>query len=281
MSGDAIEIRPIRTIAETRLCVALQRETWGETFSELVPPAILWAAQRIGGVTAGAFDADGRLAGFVFGMTGVEDGRLVHWSDMLAVRAELRDRGIGARLKRYQRDALLRLGVEVVYWTFDPLESKNAYLNFARLGIIAREYHRDLYGTTDSPVHRGIGTDRLVAVWEIDGERVRRRLRGEPPPSADDVADAPLANPTRPGLAGLECDEPDLSLDADRIRVAVPADIQGLKARAPELAADWRRKTRAAFEAYLGRGYVAVEVVREGDWSDYVLVRDGRPALTS
>ncbi|HEX6938631.1 MAG TPA: hypothetical protein VF158_04415 [Longimicrobiales bacterium] len=281
MNADAFEIRPIRTIDEARLCVTLQREVWGEEFSEVVPPAILWAAQKIGGITAGAFDGAGRLAAFVFGMTGVEDGRLVHWSDMLAVRPDLRDRGLGTRLKRFQRDALLRLGVETVYWTFDPLESKNAYLNFARLGIVARTYHRDLYGQTASPVHEGIGTDRLVAVWEIGGERVRRRLAGEPAPTAADVADAPLANPTRPGPAGPECLDPDLALDADRIRIAVPSDIQRLKAAAPELARDWRRKTRAAFEAYLGRGYVAVEVVRDGDRSDYVLGRAERRALTS
>src|SRR5690606_17140421 len=146
VSNDAFEIRPVRTIEEAQRCVALQKEVWGPSFTEIVPPAILWAAQKLGGVTAAAYDAEGTLAGFVFGITGFEDGRLVHWSDMLAVRPDLRDRGLGARLKRYQRDALLPLGVQTVYWTFDPLESKNAYLNFGRLGIIAREYHRDFYG---------------------------------------------------------------------------------------------------------------------------------------
>lgn len=277
MNG-SYEIRRLRTHEELRLCVALQRETWGRNFGEVVPPALLRASQRVGGIAAGAFAPDGTLAGFVFGLTGLEDGRPAHWSDMLAVRPELRDRGLGMRLKRYQRDELLRLGVERVYWTFDPLESRNAYLNFARLGITAREYHRDLYGETDSPLHQGIGTDRLVAQWEIAGDRVALRLAGEaPPPRAGEVADAPLANATRPGPAGPECLEPDLTLDAARIRIAVPADIQGLKAGAPGLAADWRRKTRAAFETYLGRGYVAIEVVREGDRSCYVLARDVRP----
>ena len=281
MSRDDFEIRPVRTIGEAQRCVALQKEIWGPSFTEIVPPAILWAAQKLGGVTAAAYDVDGNLAGFVFGITGFEDGRLVHWSDMLAVRPDVRNRGLGARLKRYQRDALLPLGVRTVYWTFDPLESKNAYLNFGRLGVIAREYHRDFYGRTGSPLHQGIGTDRLIAVWEIASERVRRRLEGEPPPSADDVADAPLVNETRPSPCGIESLEPDLDLDAPRVRIAVPADIQGLKTRAPELAADWREKTRAAFEAYFARGYVAVEVVREGERSCYLLEREERPALTS
>lgn len=289
-----IEIRPLRTPAECRAAFELQKETWGHGFSETVPPALLWATQRVGGIAAGAFDADGRLVGFVFGLTGLERGRPVHWSDMLAVRPELRDRGLGTRLKAYQRDELLRLGIGVVYWTFDPLESKNAYVNFARLGITAREYHRDLYGETDSPLHRGIGTDRLVALWAIDGERVRGRLAGDAPaPGAAEVAAVPYALGPRAGPAGPagpagaagpepgEPGEPDLSLEADRVRIAIPADIQALKAAAPALAAEWRRRTRAAFEAYFGRGYEAVELVREGETSSYVLalVRADRPAL--
>ncbi len=280
--GDGYEIRRIHTIDEFKACVALQKEVWGTDFSEVVPAAILWAAQEVGGITAGAFDAEGHLAGLVFGLTGVQDGRLVHWSDLLAVRPGLRDRGLGVRLKRFQRDELLRLGVGVVCWTFDPLEAKNAYINFARLGVVAQEYHPDLYGRTDSPLHHGIGTDRLIAMWEIDGARVRRRLDGdEPPPTADDVAGVPIVNEPRSGPHGLECLEPDLGLDAECVRITIPADIQALKARSPERAAEWRARTRAAFLAYFGRGYRAVDVVRQGEWSSYVLERGERSPLDS
>lgn len=271
-----IDIRPLTSRADLLACVELQRETWGQAFSELVPPAILLVSQRIGGVTAGAFDEGGRLQGFVFGMTGWEDGRPVHWSDMLAVRPERRNGGLGTRLKLYQRERLLPLGVETVYWTFDPLESKNAYVNFSRLGIVAGEYQPNLYGEdTDSPLHSGIGTDRLVAVWPIASERVRRRLDGSAPaPLAEDVADLPLVNPVSLEGGLPRCAEPILHIDAPAVRIAIPADIQAVKSADRGLARAWRMCTRAAFTTYLGRGMETRELVREDGWSAYVLERD-------
>lgn len=271
--GDDILIRPLDGIDEYRACVALQEETWGEAFAERVPPAILMVAQELGGVTSGAWDGD-RLIGFVFGVTGIRHGRRAHWSDMLAVRPEYRDRGLGRRLKLHQRDQLLALEVEMVHWTFEPLESRNAYLNFARLGVTSRDYRRDLYGEPDSPLHQGLGTDRFVVDWAIASDRVAARIDGRnTPPTPADVAGLPLVNPTSEGPDGLTCAEPDTGLDAARVRVAVPREIQALKARSPELALSWRARVRAAMEAYLERGYVVVELVPAGDRSDYVLER--------
>lgn len=270
---DDIRIRPLTGIDEFRACVRLQEETWGEAFTERVPPAMLMVAQELGGVASGAWDGD-RLAGFVFGVTGIRDGRRAHWSDMLAVRPEYRDRGLGRALKLHQRELLLPLDVQVVHWTFEPLESRNAFLNFARLGVTTRDYRRDLYGEPDSPLHQGLGTDRFVVDWVIAGERVTARLAGaEPPPTAADIADLPLVNPTRDAPHGPACDEPDTGLDAPRVRVAIPRDIQALKTRVPELARSWRERVRTAMEAYLERGYAVTELVPSGDRSDYVLER--------
>src|SRR5690606_28979184 len=105
----------------------------------------------------------------VFGLTGLEHGRLVHWSHMLAVRPEWRDLGVGTRLKAYQREAVARLGVEVIYWSFDPLMARNAHLNLNRLGARVAEYVEDMYGATGSTLHAGLGTDRLVVVWPALG----------------------------------------------------------------------------------------------------------------
>ena len=102
-----IDVRHLATHEEFVACVELQHKIWGAGFSERVPAAILKVSQRIGGVTAGAFDESGDIVGFVFGMTGVENGELVHWSDMLAVRADLRDHGIGRILKEFQLRTLL------------------------------------------------------------------------------------------------------------------------------------------------------------------------------
>lgn len=273
------DIRPFRTIEEFRDCVALQEETWGHGFSERVAPAILKVAQILGGVSAGAWDGGGQLVGFVFGMTGVRDGEVVHWSDMLAVRRGLRDTGLGARLKAYQRDVLLERGIRKMYWTFDPLQSRNAYLNFAKLGIVVREYARDMYGQTDSPLHRGIGTDRFIALWLMDSERVERRTRGE--------ERGPDAGAAAEHVAALDADaRPDglprpgrvlLGSGSPVVRVAIPADVSAVMADSMELAVAWREATRAALTHYMDRGYEVRELVRGPRVSHYLLFDEGKP----
>jgi predicted GNAT superfamily acetyltransferase len=271
--GEAIEIRPLSTPADYEACVAMQREIWGADFTEIIPISVLKVVQQVGGIAAGAFAGSSHLAGFVFGISGVRGHRFAHWSDTLAVRSEFRDRGIGKRLKCYQRELLIEYGVERIHWTFDPLESRNAYLNFARLGITAHEYHRDFYGDTESQLHDGIGTDRLIARWDIQSDRVARRLSGElRSPTAAALADVPLINPYHTTELG-PITEPDLALKDNRLRLAIPSDIQALKARWPAAAADWRTNTRRAFETYLGRGYVVTDVARDGDCSTYLFER--------
>jgi predicted GNAT superfamily acetyltransferase len=262
-------IRPMHGIDEFRRCVELQQEIWGAEFSELVPAAILWVASRSGGIVSAAFrDSDGAMAGFIFGLTGYRDRQPMHWSDMLAIREDARGYGLGIALKQHQRRELLAAGVNRVAWTFDPLESRNAWINFARLGIRAREYIVDCYGHSDSPLHQGLGTDRLVAGWVLDSPRVRARMDdGAAVPGAGEFRDAPVINP-----GGVE---PDLDLDAQRLRLQIPADIQEVKAVHPGAAEEWRRTTRAAFQHYLGSGYEVVELVREAELSSYLLERGG------
>ncbi len=267
------DIRPFQTIEEFRACVELQEATWGEGFSERVPPAILKVAQILGGVSAGAYDPDGQLLGFVFGMTGVRDGELAHWSDMLAVREHVRDTGLGARLKQYQRDQVLARGVESMYWTFDPLQSRNAYLNFNKLGIVVREYVRDMYGDTDSPLHRGVGTDRFIALWQMSSDRVVARLAGSergpesPPSDAHRVLDSHgVDGMLRPG-------EPDLGSRNHRLLVTIPLDVSEIMERSLDVALEWRGATRAVFTHYLGEGYEARELLRSGGTSEYLLER--------
>ncbi|MBC7789896.1 MAG: hypothetical protein H7Z74_08110 [Anaerolineae bacterium] len=252
---DAFTIRPLRTHKEYLACVALQDETWGSHFSERVPTAILKVSQRIGGVTAGAFDADDRLVGFVFGMTGVENGRLVHWSDMLAVRPEVRDAGLGKRLKQYQRDAVRALGVSVIYWTFDPLVAKNANLNFTTLGVRAVEYVRDMYGAeTDSVLHRGVGTDRLIVAWDIDDLDQATSLERDPRRRLQGVETALVINEEGSPIA--DCGSMLSGSEAPRLaRIQIPLDIQLVQAESLESAGTWRECSRNAFLVALSAGY--------------------------
>ncbi len=267
------DIRPFQTIEEFRACVELQEATWGEGFSERVPPAILKVAQILGGVSAGAYDPDGQLLGFVFGMTGVRDGELAHWSDMLAVRERVRDTGLGARLKQYQRDQVLARGVESMYWTFDPLQSRNAYLNFNKLGIVVREYVRDMYGDTDSPLHRGVGTDRFIALWQMSSDRVVARLAGRESGPESPPHDAHRVLDSHGGDGLLRPGEPDLGSRNHRLLVTIPLDVSEIMERSLDVALEWRGATRAVFTHYLGEGYEARELLRSGATSEYLLER--------
>ena len=224
---DAITIRDFATQADYAACVALQHDTWGQKFNDVVPASVQQIAQKVGGVAAGAFDATGRLVGFVFGITGVENGVIVHWSDMLAVRRESQNSGVGRRLKDFQRRAVARVGAKLIYWTYDPLVARNAHLNFNVFGVRVKEYVRDMYGRdTASVLHSGIGTDRLVVAWPVDDGQVAERLRE--------------TSAAREGK--------------HTATIAVPADIAAVMRSDPARAVEWRNTTRREFETALARG---------------------------
>ena len=273
-----VDIRPLRTTGELLACVDLQRATWGDAFSDLVPASILKVSQRVGGIAAGAFDADGRLLGFVFGLTGIERGRVVHWSDMLAVREDARDLGLGRMLKEYQRDAVRALGGAVIYWTYDPLVARNAHLNFNKLGVCVAEYVEEMYGDTDSELHRGLGTDRFVVAWPVvrhESEAHALASRTLASDTSDAVRGAPVLNPdlgdgTVPDIAVVEKTRPRY------VRVAIPRDIAAVQSHSLAFAGRWRQSTRRAFQWALARGYAVRGVYADngGEWSYYVLASD-------
>ena len=262
MGDEQIAIRPLRTHRELQACVTLQQETWGREFTDVVPPSLLKVSQRIGGVAAGAFDASDRLLGFVYGLTGVENGRIVHWSDMLAVRPEARNLGLGRRLKEYQRQEVLRVGGVVIYWTYDPLVARNAHLNFNVFGVRVSEYVVDMYGETASTLHRGIGTDRFIVAWPVPDDEMRAQLdANHGAGTSRALREAPILNPGAALAVPLPL--------GDWGRVEVPADINALQQEDGEQAAAWRRSSREAFtrarEAGLTvRGFVVDECAHRG-----------------
>lgn len=252
-----LTIRSFETESDYDACIALQRETWGDDFRELVPPAVLMIAQKMGGVAAGAFDRKNRLVGFVFGITGLKDGRPAHWSHMLAVTERLRSAGIGQRLKFFQRDYLRRLGVETMFWTYDPLVSRNAHLNLNRLGARITEYVDDMYG--HHPVGKMdsvIGSDRFIVEWALQEET---KVADEDA-LARAAVDAPVVALTE--HADLGTDAAPLPR-ANTVRIEIPFDIQELKQREPGIARQWRVLTRRAFHHYLARGYTVQGLQRD------------------
>lgn len=276
-------IRPLESLKDYRAAVELQKDTWGADFGERVPTTILKVSRILGGVASGAFSPEGRLLAFVFGMTGPRRGELVHWSDMLAVRPEARDAGLGKQLKLHQREAVMALGVRTMYWTFDPLQARNAYLNLVGLGAVADAYEVDLYGESDSPLHRGIGTDRFVVTWRLDSRRVKRRIRGRSqsgvplgivPALAAVVGNDGLPRPVLPPKAAEWTSDPGRmpeSLAGAPLSIAIPSDIGSVMKLSSELALVWRERSRAVIRTCLAQGYQATDFVRGDPIGQYVL----------
>ncbi len=274
MTPDDVTCRPLASEEDYAACIELQRATWGRDFSDAVPMSILKITQKAGGIAAGAFGPDGRILGFVYGITGVKAGvkagtppKVFHWSHMLAVDPEARDLGLGTRLKLYQRDLLLPLGIDRVEWTYDPLEARNAHLNLNHLGAFPAEYVRDMYeGEFGSDLAKGIGTDRFILAWAIRSEFVARRL-AEGPPSREETVrlfgDAPVVGPSYPESEPLP--------SGTAVRVEIPASIQDVKVADLDLARAYRASTRRAFEHYFGQGWRVEGYYRDGERCYYGL----------
>ena len=263
--ADGTVIRALVTHDERAEAVRLQEETWGTGFSEKVPAAILLVAEKTGGVAAGAFMPSGRMVAFVFGLTGVRDGKLVHWSDILAVRAEAQGRRLGEAMKRYQRDRCRALGIEQMYWTFDPFVARNAHLNLNVLGASVAEFVPDMYGSaTGSKLHGSLGTDRFVALWPI---------RDDPRPLPDDsslLSEAPVVAGPAPWAPGAALPLPD----APHVVVPIPDDYSKLLSGDLERARTWRASARRALLHYFQRGYrITAFVPGHGRDAAYLLSR--------
>jgi predicted GNAT superfamily acetyltransferase len=247
----AITVRPLGKADEYAACVLLQRETWGAGFTDFVPGSLLKVSQMVGGVSCGAFTAEGELVGFVYGLSGVREGRLIHWSHMLAVRPEYRGQGLGRRLKEYQREVLRGLGVEMAYWTFDPLIARNAHLNLNRLGTEVREYVPDMYGDTGSELH-AFGTDRFLVSWPVAAESVR----SEPGVPAAWRTAPVFGHGVREGEdgvgAGTERPADGSCHGALLVRIEVPPDVETMPVAQ---ACAWRAATRPAFIRLMSGGY--------------------------
>ena len=276
----AIEIRPVKTEGEYHAVEQLQREIWGAQDIEIVAFEILMTAHRNGGVTLGAFDIvedRERMVGFVFGFVGLTpDGRVKHCSHIAGALPSYRDRGVGYALKLKQREIVLAQGIDLITWTFDPLESRNARFNFHKLGATCGAYLRNLYGAMRDALNAGLPSDRFQVEWRIAGPRVEARVRGEcesaPARSSFSLlmADAvPMINPLAAGEPLGSSDK--AGARPERLLIQIPSDFQALKASDKNLALEWRLRTRPLFEEAFASGYIATDLLVHGGQSYYLL----------
>jgi predicted GNAT superfamily acetyltransferase len=275
-----MHIRPLTTIDDCRRVVELEQVVWGYTDAEdVVPSPILIVSVKRGGILLGAFDGAGEMKGFVYSMAAMKEERPTQWSHMLGVTDDARDKGVGAALKLAQREQALAMGIDLIEWTYDPLQALNAHLNFAKLGVVVEEYEENIYGESSSVLHRGTPTDRFVAEWRIATPHVERRIAALGHPVARDasVSHAPIANTTRARGDWLEPAAADLSVEARRLLVEIPIGFDRMQVQEPDLALAWRLATREIFQHYFQRGYRVVDFFlnREAGRGHYLLA--GRP----
>jgi predicted GNAT superfamily acetyltransferase len=241
VASETISVRKCEGIEEFNQCVALQREIWGESDIEVEPATLFVVASETGGQVLGAFDGK-RMVGFTLAIVGFANGVVFLHSHMTGVLAEYRDRGVGRALKLFQREDALGRGIRLIVWTFDPLEIRNAHFNLNRLGAIARKYLPNLYGLTTSPLHLGLPTDRLLAEWQLDSNRVMAAVSE----LAKEQEDAPAT-------------------------IEMPAELDRWKRSDMAAVAKVQARIREEFAAWFARGYAAVGVRKSAEGAGYLL----------
>ena len=269
-------IKIIENIEEMHAVEELQRLIWNEKDTDIVPAHLINSATHNGGLLIGAY-IDQELVGFVFGFPGLyptPDGpRLKHYSSMLGVRAHIMGQGLGFALKRAQWQMVRHQGIDRITWTYDPLLSRNAWLNITRLGAVCNTYLRNFYGKMDDNLNRSLPSDRFDVDWWVSSNRVNRRLSRRMRNHLDLVhflsSGAPILNPAEMDPSGfphpVSRSEFQLGKELSILLVEIPADFQTLKASDLKLALQWRLHSRSLFEELFNAGYLVTDFVRTDD----------------
>ena len=287
-----IQIRDLTAIDEFRQVIALEKAIWGYTDEgDLVTvPVFIFTVHRgaslIGAYLSSGQGGVGQMVGFAYAVVGMKNGKPMLWSHMAGVLPEFRG-GLGYRLKLAQRDRALAQGYDLIEWTFDPMQAMNAHFNFAKLGGVVEEYAPNFYGESTSVLHRGTPTDRVVLSWKIAEPHVVRRLEQQSPfdsaqgrpalrVKTHEVAEAPIVNTTVMEGEWRKTTKIDLTIKERRLWIEIPTGFTEMQQRAPDRALAWRMDVRQMFDAYLTKGYRAVDFVlqRDAGFGRYLLARD-------
>ena len=270
-------IRPIKTEDEYRAVEMLQREIWGSEEIEIIPHDLMMTVHKNGGVMLGAFDpqTEGEpMIGFVFGFIGMQpDGKIKYCSHIAGVTAQYRDRNVGYMLKLAQRDFVMTRGFDLITWTFDPLESRNARFNFHKLGVTCNSYFRNLYGEMRDQLNAGLPSDRFQVDWHIRSDRVENALANTNKNIT--IHDMVVINPAQSEGLLKPCDHP-LPAVGEKFLIQIPDNFQSIKAADRGLALEWRLQTRRLFEDAFDRGYLATDLLIDGGRSFYLMEEEER-----
>jgi predicted GNAT superfamily acetyltransferase len=272
-----IIIRSLETMAEVRAVEEIQRATWNMGDLEIIPAHALHAIQHNGAALLGAFDGE-QLVGFVFGVLATEDipgrvdqvaaARLKMYSVIAGVLPAYQQDNIGYRLKMAQRDFANRIGVRLITWTYDPLESRNGRFNIGKLGAICRRYLRHFHGDM-SGINNGLQTDRFEVEWQVTSNRVAARATRKWRPLGLDAllaGGALLVNEAVINEAGLPIPPPNyVSRPSNLMLVEIPVDFQAVKRGDFALAQSWRMHTRNVFEGLFDSGFIVTDFVTHED----------------
>lgn len=272
----AFTIRTLETHADYFRAEAAQRVIWDVLDNtQVVPLHVLITAQTNGGLAAGAFDPADHMIGFLFGFLGrTDDGHLKHCSHLMGVLPDVRRSGVGEALKRFQREYVLAQGIDLITWTFDPLEGVNASLNIGKLRTIARAYYPNLYDEMADNLNTGIPTDRFEVEWWLNSPRV---VTPTPRPLYADLI-ATGAQLINPALMGDRVVSPGalqaIPTNSRYVLIEVPASYQAIKKESMQLAQAWRFHTRVAFMSAFAAGYVVMDFISEAPRSETITRRN-------
>lgn len=235
MPDPDIIIRECESFEDFQQCIELERTVWRDDDIDIMPIRLYLISKACNAPTIGAFDAAGRLVGFGHTMLALRNGKIAFHSHMLAVIEDYRDKNVGYRIKLAQREAAIKARVPLVFWTFDPLQSRNAHFNINKLGVVARRYEMNYYGLgVSTAFDREVPTDRLIAEWWVESPRVASVLAGERP-----------------------------KIPQAQASITIPDDIDAIRAASVEKHHEWRLKVREDFSTALSGGAIVLAFERD------------------
>jgi len=263
-------IRELKTLEEMEQVQALEKQVWG---IEPIPTHQTLTAVKNGGIMVGAYEGE-KLVGFSYGFPAFTNGKSYLCSHMLGIDETYRSQRIGEQLKHAQREIAIEKGYDVMHWTYDPLETRNGYLNLTKLNGICDTYIENCYGEMQDGFNKGLPSDRFEVHWHLNSEYVEKQIQ----PSIDNPQPLGEMIVGEDGFPTLKVDTLE-NLTEEVYSLPVPWDFQQLKEKSQHYAMHWRMETRKVFQAMFAAGYVAVRIQKNEQWNDYIFVKKETLAL--